>query len=431
MTISVITPTIAKQIAGQAARGDSYALETLLRRMAVGEPYQTYAGSPVGNVTPEAIGDWCFDSTNLAWYRATALTTADWVALGDPDLDLGELRQLNTATIAAAGSSASDATAITEDGTYYATAADGTKGVALPAAAAGTVIRIVNTVRTSPLFVYPVNGGNDNINDEAEDAAVKVKAGSYAVFICISATLWICDPAALVGGSRNPSGTDPTAKAIWFDDFFGDLLSDELLAGVGSGTGNAVALSIGENGRAEIKTASDDGAITANGSSLGLGALNWQANAGGLVMEARLQIDTITAVMLFVGFTDVLPSTIEAPIFLVAGDIDSDAANACGVGFDTDGSTDQWFHGGVKANTDTTPAYSGAAPSATTYYTVRVEVSAAGAVRGFIDGVAIGAAVAAAVTVTTPLCPIIFVANRSASVRNVLVDYMRVEQDRG
>jgi hypothetical protein len=223
---------------------------------------------------------------------------------------------------------------------------------------------------------------------------------------------------------------DDTAICSYFTDFLGDALEDELLAGVGSGTGNAVAISIGTGGRAEIKTSSADAAIGANGSSLGLGALNWRADQGGLMMETRLQVDNIAAVMFFVGFTDVLGSTVEAPIFLVAGDIDSDADNACGVGFDTDGTTAQFFHGGVKATVDTVPAYSGSAPVNATYVKIRVEVSAAGAVQGFINDVAIGPAVANAVTVTTPLVPIIFAANRGAAARNVLVDYLYVQGNR-
>ena len=173
---------------------------------------------------------------------------------------------------------------------------------------------------------------------------------------------------------------DETAIVQYFTDFLGDALEDELLAGVGSGTGNAVALSSGVNGRVEIKTSSADAAIGANGSSLSLGALNWRADQGNLMMEARLQIDNITASMIFVGFTDALASTVEAPIFLNGADIDSDADNACGVIYDTDGTTAQWCHGGVKATVDTVPDYSGTAPVNATWVTVRVEVSAAGAV---------------------------------------------------
>lgn len=220
------------------------------------------------------------------------------------------------------------------------------------------------------------------------------------------------------------------ANVCYFTDFLGDALEDELLAGIGSGTGNAVALSIGVYGRAEIKTSSANAGISANGSSLGLGALNWKANQGGLFMEARVQIDNIASVLLFVGFTDVLGSTVEAPIFLNGVDIDSDADDACGVVFDTNGTTAQWAHGGVKATVDTVPAYKGSAPSAATWYTVRVEVSAAGAVQGFIDGVPIGPPVANAVTATVSLVPIIFAANRTGAVRNVLVDYLLVQGNR-
>lgn len=223
---------------------------------------------------------------------------------------------------------------------------------------------------------------------------------------------------------------DQTAVVSYFTDFLGDALEDELLAGVGSGTGNAVALSVGTGGRVEIKTSSADAAIDANGSSLGLGALNWRADQGGLFMETRLQLDAITAAMFFVGFTDALPSTVEAPVFLNGANIDSDADNACGIIFDTDGTTAQFCHGGVKATVDTTPAYSGTAPVAATYVKLRVEVSAAGAVQGFVNDVAIGAAVANAVTITTPLCPIIFVANRGGAARNVLVDYLWVQANR-
>lgn len=218
----------------------------------------------------------------------------------------------------------------------------------------------------------------------------------------------------------------------YFTDFLGDALEDELAAGVGSGTGNAVALSAGVSGRVEIKTSSADAADSANASSIGLAGLNWKANQGGLMMEARVQIDNIAAVMLFVGFTDTLPGTVELPIYLNGVDIDSTATDACGVFFDTDGTTAQWGHGGVKADTDTAPAYLGSAPSAATWYTVRVEVSAAGAVQGYINNVPIpGGAIANAVTSTVALCPIVVACNRGGAARNVLVDYIHVQATRG
>lgn len=224
---------------------------------------------------------------------------------------------------------------------------------------------------------------------------------------------------------------DPSQKVTWFTDFLGDLLPDEIAVKAGSGTGNAVALSPGAGGRLSIASASDDGAITANASAMELSALDWRADQGGLVMEARIQCDDISEAYIFVGFTDALQhTTLEAPVFLNAADIDSDATDACGVFYDVDGTTEEWCHGGVKADVDTAPAYSGAAPTQDTYHTVRVEVSATGGVRGYIDGTAIGAEVAAAVTATAPLAPIIVVANRSANQVTCLVDYLWVQADR-
>jgi len=224
---------------------------------------------------------------------------------------------------------------------------------------------------------------------------------------------------------------DPSQKVTYLTDWLGDLIPDEQAVTAGSGTGNAVALSPGAGGRLSITTASDDGLITANASAWELGALDWRADQGGLVMEARLQIDDISEAYIFIGFTDVLPSgTLEAPVFLNAGDIDSDAANACGVFYDVDATTDEWCHGGVAGDTDTVPAFSGSAPTEGAYETIRVEVSATGGVRGFIGGTAIGAEVASAVTATTPLCPVIVVANRSANAVVTLVDYVWVQADR-
>lgn len=96
------------------------------------------------------------------------------------------------AAVAAAGTNAATATVIS---TIVAavTGADGTKGVALPAAGTTTgPIIIINTVETSGanLKVYPVSGGNDNINAGAEDAAFTMGPGQIGYFVPTSATQW-------------------------------------------------------------------------------------------------------------------------------------------------------------------------------------------------------------------------------------------------
>lgn len=225
--------------------------------------------------------------------------------------------------------------------------------------------------------------------------------------------------------------TDVSQKSTYYDDFLGDTLLAELLAGVGSGTGNAVALIAGaQGGRVQVKTSSADAADSANASSISLGSTSYRADAGGLVLETRVQLDAVTSVGMFLGFTDTLASTVEVPIFLIAAAPTSTATDACGVCFDTDGSTAQWFHGGVKTDVDTAYAYSGTAPAANTWDVIRVEVSAAGAVQGFVNGVAIGPPIANAVAVTIPLTPVLLCINRSAAARNMLVDYLWVQQNR-
>jgi len=232
---------------------------------------------------------------------------------------------------------------------------------------------------------------------------------------------------------------DTSLKSVLFEDFQGTWAigdagpADTWATTAGIGTANQVATTVAAalNGTVTLKSASDDGNHAANGSTFTAIALDYKANQGGLAVEARLSVDDVTnGVALFIGFTDTVSSTVELPIFLVAAAIDSDADDACGVGYDFDGTTKEWFHGGVKATVDTTPAYSGSAPTDGTVVTVRAEVSAAGAVQGFIDGTAIGVAVANAVTITTALTPMIVIANRSANQCIATIDYIKVEQNR-
>ena len=228
-------------------------------------------------------------------------------------------------------------------------------------------------------------------------------------------------------------------KFVLVDDFEGTWAigdagpADRWSTTAGAGTATAVATTVAASlcGEVTLKSASDDGTDAQNLSTFTAIGLAYKANQGGLAMEARIKLDVVATAYLFVGFTDTISTTVEAPIFLVAADIDSTATNACGVCYDTDGTTKQFFQGGVKADTDTVPVYSGGAPTAGTYFTVRVEVSAAGAVRGYINGVPIGSGpVANAVTITTALTPAIFVGNRTAAQVIATIDYIKVEMNR-
>jgi len=253
-----------------------------------------------------------------------------------------------------------------------------------------------------------------DVSDGTEDGAVAIKA-------------------MRAGVEREVARFYGDETVVLFDDFLAAGIDGRWSSTAGSGTANAAATTVssGLNGLVTVKSASDDGAIGANGSTLTLDQLNFLASQGGLTFEGRMKISDVSEALLFFGFSDTISSTVEAPIFLVAADIDSDATDACGIGYDVDGTTKQWFHGGVKNGTDTVPAYSGTAPADDTFFHLRVEVSAAGAVQGFVDGVAIGPAVANAVTTSVALTPHILIANRSANQVTLTIDWLKVTARRG
>lgn len=223
-------------------------------------------------------------------------------------------------------------------------------------------------------------------------------------------------------------------RVTFLDDFLANAIEGRIssTAGAGANTAAAAIVANSASGEVTIKSSDASGTHAQNCSALTLDQTNFRASNGGLAMEARVKVDVITNVALFVGFTDTISTTVELPVYKASGsdDLDSDATNACGVGFDTQGTTDQWWMGGVKADTDTAATHSGGAPTADTYVTIRVEVSAAGAVTGYLDGVAIGSAVANAVTTSTMLTPIVVVGNRTTAQRIATVDYLWAEQTR-
>lgn len=93
----------------------------------------------------------------------------------------------NVASIAAAGSAQGDATAVTA-GINTVSAADGTKGVILPAAKAGLVVQVYNEHATNGLKVYPATG--DDINDGSANAAITMEGKGIARFTGLDTTTW-------------------------------------------------------------------------------------------------------------------------------------------------------------------------------------------------------------------------------------------------
>lgn len=235
----------------------------------------------------------------------------------------------------------------------------------------------------------------------------------------------------------NQVADNPAASFTLIEDFYGTWAigdagpADTWSTTAGAGTGNEAATTVAAsiNGEVTLKSASDDGTHAQNNTTFTGINLGYKANSGGLSMSARVKLDAITDAYMFVGFTDTISTTVECPIFMNAAVLDSDAADACGIVFDTDATIDAFTLGGVKAGTDTDPLVSSEVPVADTYVTLRVDVDEDGTVTGYVDGVSIGS-VENAVTVDVGLTPAVIVGNRGAAQRVLTMDWIRTAQNR-
>lgn len=108
---------------------------------------------------------------------------------------------LARAVLAALGTTSADAAPVVNQ-VSLVTGADAAKGVVLPAAATGEGPFVIINTAASTLLVYPVDGGNDLINGQAEDLAFQLAGGAMAIFIATSATQWY---ASTLAGALLPS----------------------------------------------------------------------------------------------------------------------------------------------------------------------------------------------------------------------------------
>ncbi len=155
-------------------------------------------------------------------------------------------------------------------------------------------------------------------------------------------------------------------------------------------------------------------------------SLAWQADNGGLILQAKVKIDTVANSAFFVGFTDVLAgTTVELPFSMSVITLTSTATDAVGFLFDT-ASTNDFFHCvGVADDTDVTFVTSAVLPVGAAYNVLRLEISAAGQCVFKIDGATI-ATIAACVTADVALTPVLAVNPRTTAVRNLDADYIAV-----
>lgn len=125
-------------------------------------------------------------------FTTLTATTAAITTLTATDTTFTHMPVIPSATVAAAGSAQGDAAAITT-GFTLVSAADGTKGVVLPAAAAGLQAIVKNIdAANAVLKVYPATG--DGINAIAVNSAISMAAKTSAMFVAYDATTWYTVP---------------------------------------------------------------------------------------------------------------------------------------------------------------------------------------------------------------------------------------------
>ena len=160
---------------------------------AAASPAQTAEGSVVWDSDDDVltVGDGSGRKTMVDLAKAQTLTnkTLDLPVVTRPTLTV------TAEAVAAAGSTQGDAGAVTAaSGAFiHGTGADGTKGIVLPAAAAGKIYFVKNADAANAILkVYPASG--DEINALAADAALSMAAKTSATFIALDATTWYTIP---------------------------------------------------------------------------------------------------------------------------------------------------------------------------------------------------------------------------------------------
>lgn len=229
---------------------------------------------------------------------------------------------------------------------------------------------------------------------------------------------------------RGACYSDLTSKVSLFDDFLGDVIADQWSAAEGNDAEAIIATINAQSGGVVRMVTGDTTVVSASAQSLTHG-LNWKANAGNLVMEARVKlVSSIADVALFVGFTDVLATTtLEEPVTLSGTTFTTNATDATGFLFDTSATTDTLRAVGVANDVDATHVNTGQVPVVDTWHTYRVEVSTAGVATFYFDG-ALVATLSGAVTASVSLTPAIVAMARTTASKTVDVDYVFTQQDR-
>lgn len=221
-------------------------------------------------------------------------------------------------------------------------------------------------------------------------------------------------------------------KVVLEEDFVGistQAINPKLVFTEGTdSTTSSGTITVGVEGVYTLLAGDSAGTIAADGAQLN-SELNWKANQGGLVLEARVKLAAITTVCAFIGFTDTL--ALEGPVSLSGTTFTTNASDAVGFLFDTAATTDTIRLVGVAADTDATMQDTSLAFVNDTYRTLRIELSSTGVAHFYIDGVSVGTKMTGAVTPTVALTPVFVVRPEGAVAgRTISIDYFHVSANR-
>jgi hypothetical protein len=229
-------------------------------------------------------------------------------------------------------------------------------------------------------------------------------------------------PAGVRTGDHGSQIDLPSPSTVaWFEDFTGagQAFSTTPIDGWLSrkGTTNAVDWTVteGRNGTVVGKIGDTTASMAVSGIQLTRG-LDYRADQGSMIFEARVKTGIITNIALFVGWTDTVAS-LQMPIQSAASadTFTTNSADACGFMFDTSMTTKNWWLTGVANNTDATMQNMGSAPVADTYETLRIALDASGNATFFRNSLQVGVSMAGAVTKTVALAPCIAAFNRTTA----------------
>lgn len=229
----------------------------------------------------------------------------------------------------------------------------------------------------------------------------------------------------------------PRGPVELFDDFLGDTINTDMYqtsADSGDTAFSVPATVIVDGAITGITDTTDNDMVEIGG------ALQWRAQDGTLVMEARLHSTVVSNVAITVGFNDdVLEDSNTLPVELATTTFTSNSSTFVGFVYDIDATNDNWHAFAVDDDNDTTVAIAtlntGVAPVASTYQTLRIEIEDTGSgnmatARFFING-ALECTIPSAIDRDVLLAPHIAFENRAAAAHTVTVDYLNVFKDRG